>query len=167
MPYTNKNFFAHPYEYHSIFKHYWESSDLMINAIYWDQKAPKFFTKEDMKSNNFHIKVIGDITCDIEGSVPATIRATTIADPVMGYNPQTGEETKPYQDNCIDIMAVDNLPNELPRDASAAFGDQLLHSGVIEELLGLREPKAIHKATIAEDGHLNKHYKYLKNFLEG
>ncbi|MDX2003615.1 MAG: NAD(P)-dependent oxidoreductase [Chitinophagales bacterium] len=166
MPFTFKHFFSHPQEYHSMFRPFYESADLMINAIYWDQKAPRFFTKQEMDSPDFRIEVIADITCDIEGSVPSTIRSTTIAEPIMGYDPHTGKETKPFTSNSIDIMAIDNLPNELPRDASQAFG-QMLGDHVLDELLGAKEGNMISRATIAENGQLAERFKYLKGFLEG
>jgi alanine dehydrogenase len=166
MPFITPHFFKHPQEYHSIFRPFYETSDIMINAIYWDQKAPKFFSREEMRNNDFRIKVIGDITCDIDGSVPSTIRATTIAEPYMGYDPDSGKEVKPFTSSSIDVMAIDNLPNELPRDSSQAFGEMMIEH-VLDELLGVKDGNMIARATITEDGHLNEKYKYLKGFLEG
>jgi saccharopine dehydrogenase (NAD+, L-lysine forming) len=117
-----------------------------------------------MRSASFKIKTIADISCDINGSVPATIRATTIDNPVMGYNPLTGSEDTPYLNHVIDIMAIDNLPNELPRDASENFGDKMIHE-VIPELLK-PESDMIKNATIAENGELTSKFEYLKDFVQ-
>lgn len=160
-----KHFFDSPQEYDCHFKEYYRKTDLMINAIYWDPDAPPFFTKEEMDLPEFKIKTIADIACDINGSIPATHRVTTIDDPVFGYDPVAEKETEPYQLDTIDIMAVDNLPNELPRDASQSFGEQLIEH-VMEELL-YEKGDMIQRATIAENGHLGQYYQYLSDYLEG
>lgn len=161
------DFFNNPNDYHSTFKAYTEVADLMINGIYWDNRAPKFFTAEDMKAPGFKIKVIADITCDIapNSSIPSTLFASTIADPVFGYDVNSGKAVEPYQENTVDVMSIDNLPNELPRDASKAFGEQFIVN-VLDELLGLSNTGMIERATIAENGNLGKHYQYLKNYVE-
>ena len=159
------HFFDSPQEYICDFKRYYSKTDLMINAIYWDPRAPRFFTKDEMRSPDFCIKTIADISCDIDGSVPATIKTTTAEDPVFGYDPVSETEQSPYRDNVIDIMAVDILPNELPRDASQSFGEQLV-GHVIDELL-FEKGDMIRRATIAENGHLGQRYRYLQDYLEG
>jgi hypothetical protein len=118
-----------------------------------------------MAEKDFKIKVIGDITCDIspEASVPSTLFASTIAEPIFGYDPQTGTQTDPFQDNSVDVMSIDNLPNELPRDASEDFGNMLM-SRVIPRLLK-EWSTTINKATIALDGHLNEPYQYLEDYV--
>lgn len=163
-----QHFYDNPTEYESIFEPYTKLADLMINGIYWDNNAPAFFTKEEMQSEQFNIKVIADVTCDIApvASIPATLFATTIANPVFGYDPQTGEATTPYQAHVIDMMTIDNLPNELPKDASKSFGEQFTTS-VIEELLGLKNTGVIERATVTEGGKLGKHFAYLQDYLDG
>lgn len=160
-----QEFFDHPDRYESIFAPYTKATDLMINAIYWDPNAPVYFTREAMQRPEFSIQTIADITCDIEGSIPATLRATTIDDPVMGYDPATHQEVAPYQPHTIDIMSVDNLPNELPRDASADFGDQLIEN-VWDELIH-GKGTMLDRATIAQDGHLGTNFQYLENYVKG
>jgi saccharopine dehydrogenase (NAD+, L-lysine-forming) len=118
-----------------------------------------------MRRHDFKIKVIADVTCDVDGSVPATIRDTTIESPVFGYNPSTEKEDTPYQPQVIDVMAVSNLPNELPREASSEFGDKLIEY-VVEELL-LEESDIIDRATIAIDGQLTKRFQYLGDYANG
>lgn len=157
-------FYAQPQSHRSRFMKYARVSDLMINTIYWDVRTPRHFSIEEMALPEFRIKTIADISCDIEGSVPATLRSTTIADPVMGYNPVTQQEIAPYQANSIDIMAVDNLPCELPRDASHEFSHNLI-SHVLPELLGVgTSSPMIERAIITQSGHLGKHYQYLDDY---
>ncbi len=160
-------FIDHPDHFHSIFKPYTEAADIMINGIYWDNRAPKFFSIEEMRSPLFKIKVIADITCDIapQASIPSTLFASTISEPVFGFDPISGTAVNPYQQNTIDVMSIDNLPNEMPRDASTAFGEQFIVN-VLDELLGLSFTGMIERATIAEKGQLGKNYQYLKKYAE-
>lgn len=158
------DFYVHPEEYVSTFLPYAEVTDLMINAIYWHNKIPVFFTKENMKSQGFRIKVIADITCDIDGSIPCTVRATTIADPVYGWHSYYEKETEPYLPNTVDIMAVGNLPCELPKDASYEFGQSLLKY-VMGPLLMNDKDNIIKRATITENGSLTDRYNYLGDYV--
>lgn len=159
------DFFLYPEAYQSKFLPYTQAADLMINAIYWDPKAPVFFTKEQMKHQDYRIKVIADITCDIDGSVPATIRPSTIEEPVYGFDPQKGIETAPFGSNTIDIMAVDNLPNELPRDASSSFGEAMVKY-VLPPLVTAKPSVMIEQATIARKGKLTPRFDYLSDFVQ-
>jgi saccharopine dehydrogenase (NAD+, L-lysine-forming) len=163
--YETNEFYAHPERYQSAFRKFTEVTDLFINAIFWDPKAPAFFSDEDMASEKFNIKVIADITCDIapESSVPSTIRASTIAEPVYGYDVKTKAEIAPFQTQSIDIMAIDNLPNELPRDASTSFGEQFIEH-VLPELLK-KESAFLNQATIARDGDLTPKFEYLRSYV--
>ncbi len=166
--FDDKNdFFDHPEKYESDFEQFLPMSDVMINGIYWDNAAPAFFTVDQMHRSQFGIKVIADVTCDIApvSSIPSTLRASTIDDPVFGFDPATGEETGPFQPNVVDMMTIDNLPNEMPRDASTAFGDMFIEY-VIPQLKD-RQSQMIDKATIAVDGNLGSHFEYLRSYLEG
>lgn len=165
QPYGKQDFYLHPEQYKSIFEPYYREADLMINGIYWDKRAPAFFTREEMCRNDFRIKVIADITCDIApvASIPSTIRPSTIEQPVYGYDPARGTETAPYQAHSIDVMAIDNLPNELPRDASKAFGEQFIQHIIPELLKGQSE--MIERATVAENGRLGRHFQYLEGYV--
>ena len=91
--------------------------------------------------------------------------ATTIADPVFGYDPQTGVATEPYQAHTVDMMTIDNLPNELPLEASQSFGEQFI-TNVLAELLGLKDTGMIERATVAKKGKLGKHFQYLQSYVE-
>jgi len=160
------DYHAHPEEYKSTFYPFSKVADAFINGIYWDKRIPIFFDEDQMREKDFNIKVIGDITCDIspDASVPSTLHASTILEPVYGYDPQSGTECEPYQSGSVDVMAIDNLPNELPRDASEDFGNMLM-SRVIPRLLK-EWSTTIHKATIALDGKLNEPYSYLQDYVD-
>ncbi len=157
------DFFKNPEHFVSKFVPYTKVTDLFMSSHYWDPRSPKLFTKEDMKANDFHISVIADITCDIDGSVPTTMRASTIQQPFYGYNILNDTEDLPFNKDTICIMAVDNLPCELPRDASDDFGKDLTER-VLPFLFGEDEFKIIDRATICENGQLNKGFEYLKDY---
>ncbi len=163
-PFQLPEFFQDPEPYKSIFQPYAARADIFINGIYWDKRAPAFFSREDMARPDFNIQVIGDITCDIapESSIPSTLRPSTIAEPIYGFDPSSGEEGKPHQEHAIDIMAIDNLPSELPRDASEAFGEMFIEH-VLPELLKDKSDM-LERATIAQDGKLGPHFQYLFNY---
>ncbi len=165
--FTKPYFYSHPAEHVSIFWPYTRVADVFINGVFWDHKSPVFFTREEMQRPDFHIKVIADVTCDLAplSSVPSTLKASTIADPVFGYMPSTGLECAPYQAQSVDVMSIDNLPNELPRDASTAFGSMFILQ-VVPELF---KPYSsiLERATIAENGQLCKRFGYLQGYVEG
>ncbi|MEM1319791.1 MAG: NAD(P)-dependent oxidoreductase [Bacteroidota bacterium] len=165
--YSQEEFFAHPQRYRSSFAPYTKVSDIMINGIYWDNAAPAFFTREEAQADDFRIQVIADVTCDIApvSSIPSTLRASTIADPIFGYAPASGTEVAPHSPNSIDMMTIDNLPNELPRDASKAFGEQFMEH-ILEELLQA-DSKVIERATVAVNGLLGPHFGYLAGYVAG
>ena len=119
-----------------------------------------------MLVDDFNLAVVADISCDIDGPVPPTIRPSTIAEPLYGYNPKTHEEAPLDADGSITVMAVDNLPCELPKDASEDFGSELI-SKVLPCLLGDDPEEVIVRATITEDGALTRHYRYLQNYVDG
>ena len=162
------HFFANPGAYKSIFQPYTAKADIMINGIYWDNDAPAFFTVDDMKNEDFRIKVIADVTCDIApvASIPATLFASTIADPIFGFDPQKNEAVAPHGQGIIDMMTIDNLPNELPRDASKSFGEQFLEY-IAPELSEMESSGIIERGTITKDGKLGMHFGYLENYAFG
>lgn len=161
------HFFSHPEEYESNFLRFCQHTDLLIAAAYWDPKAPVLFSSEKMTQNDFRIRVIADITCDIDGSVPSTKRASSIAEPVYDYDPQTGEICPAFSsEKHIQVMAVDNLPCELPRDASLDFGNNLIER-VLPHLLGDDPDRIIQRATVTANGTLTDRFAYLTDFLQG
>lgn len=161
--YDRLDFHHHPDQYRCIFEPYTHITDLMLNGVFWHPQAPPFFSKADMRSPDFRIRAIADISCDISGSIPATNRATVIGNAVMGYNPYTEQEEAPYQAHTIDIMSIDNLPNELPRDASEMFGDALTQY-VVPEFF---KPQSaiLDRATICKNSKLTPRFEYLHNYL--
>lgn len=161
------DYFERPEEFTIDFTPFFESADILINGIYWDPKAPPFFSIEEMILPNFNIKTIADVTCDIApaSSIPSTIRSATIENPVFGFDPVNQKEAIPYLINVVDMMTVDNLPNELPRDASEAFGEQFIDN-IMHELT--RDSSDIlDRATIAVNGKLGEHFGYLQDYVDG
>ena len=138
----------------------------MITGHYWDPRSPVFFTKENIKKPDFRISVIADISCDMNGPIPSTIRASTIADPFYGYNPYLEIEEPAFTSlKNITTMSIDNLPGELPRDASYDFGIQLMEN-VLHDLFTGSESRMINRATILNGGKLTKDFEYLTDYLE-
>jgi alanine dehydrogenase len=133
-----------------------------MNGVYWDTGIPRLFEMEDMKKESFRIQTIADITDDVHGSVPCNIGDATIEDPVYGIDKFTGEKTEPYLPGSIDLMAVGNLPNELPRDASKYFGEQLMKY-ILDDLI-TGKSKIINEATIVKNGKLTEEFQYMEEY---
>ena len=160
-------FYQQPERYEGDFSKYTKVTDLLIACAFWDPAAPVLFQREEILRDDFDIKVIADITCDIQGSIPSTMQPSTIDNPIYDYNPSDNQVEQALSDEGnITMMAVDNLPCELPRDASHSFGDQLLMN-VIPHLLGKDEGETIERATITKAGALTERYSYLKDYAEG
>lgn len=159
--YNRQDFRDHPEEYDCLFREYFSATDILLNGIFWNERIPRLFEMEDLQSPDFRIQTIADITDDMHGSVPCNLGDSTIDDPVYGVDKITGKKTAPYLDNSIDIMAVGNLPNELARDASRFFGEQLIK-------YILDSPGAptdmVSRATIVKEGTLTARYKYMEEF---
>jgi saccharopine dehydrogenase (NAD+, L-lysine-forming) len=164
-PFSFDHFVKHPEEYESSFRPFTRAADILIACHYWDPFSPVFFTRSDMKQPEFRISVIADISCDINGPIPSTLRATTIADPFYGYNPLLEkEESALLRPGNITVMAIDNLPGEVPRDASADFGKQLINN-LLHDLFTEGTSEIIKRATITESGRLTSHFAYLNDYL--
>ncbi len=162
--YSRLAFHERPAEFVCKFLPYAAQTDILMNGVYWEKNVPRLFEKEDVKAEDFIIQTIADITDDPDGSVPINIGDQTIEDPVYGIDRTTLEKTAAYQKNSIDIMAVGNLPNELPRDASRYFGEQLIKY-VLDDLIN-GGSEIIKKATITEKGKLTSFYEYLKDYAD-
>ena len=160
------HFFKNPKMYKSIFKPFTKVADVYVACHFWDEDSPKFITKEDYQEDDFRISVIADVSCDIADPIASTLRPSEIADPFYGYNKQTGKEGDAFDLNNVTVMAVDNLPGEVPRDASVDFGKGLVDK-VFPSLFGEDTTGIIERATITENGKLGKHFQYLKDFAEG
>ncbi len=159
--YKREHFHEHPDEYRSRFLPYTRCTDVLMNGIYWDVDMPRLFEKEDI-GERFTINTIADITDDANGSVPINLGDNTIEEPVYGVNKKTFEKTEAYLHESIDIMAVGNLPNELPRDASRYFGEQLIKH-ILSDLVN-DGSQMINKATILKDGKLTPAFEYLGDY---
>jgi hypothetical protein len=160
--YNRLDFHHHPEEYTCIFKEYTHHADVLLNGVYWDKNIPRLFELNDIKSPDFSIQTIADITDDYHGSVPCNLGDTTISNPVYGVDKSSFEQTEAYLLNSIDVMAVGNLPNELPRDASRYFGEQLIKF-VLDDLIK-GGSNTLKKATILNKGNLTSHFAYMKEY---
>lgn len=163
--YQRDDFHRNPQDYTCLFLQYAPMTDILMNGIYWDRHIPRLFELKQMQRPDFNIPVISDITCDENGSVPCNLGATTIADPTYGFDKKTLSKTTPFLHtyDTVDVMAVDNLPNELPRDASKYFGG-FLQTYVLPDLLAGRRSGVIERATICEEGSLTNTYAYLSSY---
>ena len=160
-------FYSDPDLYEGDFNKFTKVTDLLIAGAFWDPASPVLFERQDIVKDDFDIRVIADITCDIEGSIPSTKQPSTIDDPIYDYNPSDDVVEQALSDEGnITVMAVDNLPCELPRDASSSFGNELINN-VLPELLGTDEKKIIEGATITNGGKLMPRYSYLQDYVDG
>lgn len=162
--YDREEFYAFPDKYESHFLKFAEVSDILMAASYWDPRAPKLFKMEDISSEEFSISVIADITCDIDGSIPTTVKTSSILNPIYDIDRDTFEVLPAFgKQTSISVMAIDNLPTELPRNASEDFGNQLIQN-LIPELLK-EESKVLDKATIAKEGDLTIEFIFLRDYV--
>ena len=160
------DFFQNPEEYQSDFFRYAKVTDFYIAGHFYGDGAPYLYTREDAKHPDFKIKVVADISCDIDGPVASTIRPSTIAEPIYGYDPETESETDFKADNAIAVMAVDNLPCELPRDASVGFGEAF-SKHVIPSFFNSDKDGILHRARMTQNGKLTPRYAYLQDYVDG
>jgi len=160
------HFVKHPEEYENRFTPYAQRTDIFVACHFWDPASPVMLSREDLASGEIPISLVADISCDINGPIASTIRASTIASPFYGYDPKTDREVASFEKDSIAVMAVDNLPGELPRDASADFGSALTEE-VLPELIGERDTGMLSRASIAEAGSLTSLYSYLADYLAG
>ena len=160
-----RNFHQHPEEFESTFGKFLPVTDLLIACAYWHPAAPLLFSEADTRRSDFRINTIADVTCDVNGSIPTTKRSSTIAEPAFDYDPTTGALEPAYSRPAnITEMAVDNLPCELPRNASRDFGRQLIDM-VLPHLLANDAEDVIARATITKGGQLTECYQYLADYV--
>jgi saccharopine dehydrogenase (NAD+, L-lysine forming) len=160
--YNRQNFHDHPEAYECTFAPFAKQNDILMNGIYWEKSIPPLFTVDDFKRADFRIQTIADITNDEHGSIPVNCGDGTIEDPVYGVDKITLQRTGPYLKTAVDLMAVGNLPNELPRDASRYFGEQLIKF-VLEDLVK-GGSAVIERATMVKQGRLTEEYGYLREY---
>ncbi|HEY0356692.1 MAG TPA: alanine dehydrogenase, partial [Flavisolibacter sp.] len=160
--YSRDDFHTNPKDYRCLFSEYISHTDILMNGIYWDLDLPRLFEKEQVSDPSFRIQVISDITDDCNGSVPINLGDQSIEDPVYGVDRKSFEKTPPYLPGSVDVIAVGNLPNELPRDASKFFGEQLIKY-IFSDLLG-NGSRIIEDATIVKKGSLTPRFEYLSDY---
>ena len=161
----NKNeFFNDPLNYESDFLKYAKVANMYVACHYWDSRAPFIFTRENAKNKDWNISLVADVSCDIDCAVASTLRPSTIADPLYGYNPNTEQEDDFYSNETIGVMAVDNLPCELPKDASVDFGKMFIEH-VLEPLRGNDPENIIARASETKDGKLTSYFSYLEEYV--
>ena len=166
-PFDREEFGRHPEEYCSDFMRWAKTTDILVSAHYWGPKDPVYLTAEELRGEEMNIRMIGDITCDIKGSIMSTIRSSTHDKPFYDYNPFTEQEEPAFSsERNITVMAVDTCPNALALDTSAYFGEMLIKH-VLTSLLSNSYSDIIDRATIVRNGSLTERYSYLKSFSEG
>jgi saccharopine dehydrogenase (NAD+, L-lysine-forming) len=160
------DFFDHPEAYKSDFSRFAKVSDVYIAGHFYATGAPYIFTREDAKSKDFKVRVVADISCDIDGPVASTIRASTIGDPIYGYDRLQEAEVDFMDPEAIAVMAVDNLPNELPRDASQGFSENFV-TYVIPAFFNGDKDGILERARMTQNGKLTPRYEYLEGYVKG
>ena len=163
--FTRSDVYNHPQDFEGDFMKFAKVANMYISGHFWDSNAPYIYTREDAKSKDFNISVVGDISCDIDTAVASTIRPSTIADPLYGYNPQTEKEVAFDAENAITVMVVDNLPCELPKDASADFGREFIDH-ILPSLMDDKD-NIIARATICANGDLTPDHEFLRDYVNG
>lgn len=164
--FDKNDFYTNPQNYNSNFERFAEISDIFMAGHFYGNGAPIILTKEMLASPKCKIKVVADISCDIDGPIACTLRASTIADPSYGYLPGEHKEVDMFHPSAIVVMAVDNLPCELPKDASEGFGEMFLEH-VIPAFFNNDETGVLARAIITQNGKLTPRFAYLQNYLDG
>ncbi|MDD2964035.1 MAG: bifunctional lysine ketoglutarate reductase /saccharopine dehydrogenase family protein [Bacteroidales bacterium] len=173
-----QHYYAHPDQYQSRFEEWLPYLTVLFNGMYWDERFPKIVTRDALNrltgqgQTPVRLKVIGDITCDPGGSVEATVEAASVEKPCYVYDPANHTITHGFAGKGVQVMAVDILPSELPRESSEAFGDALLpfvrqisSADYSESYEDLDLPRSVKKGVIVLRGELTPSYKYLEKFL--
>jgi len=165
--FNREEFHQFPERYDAHFVDFTRITDILIAGAFWNPEAPVLFTRQDMLEEDFRIRIIADVTCDIGGSIPSTIKPSTIPDPVYDYDPITNDVRPAFEnDQLVTVMAVDNLPCELPRSASEEFGRDLIDR--IMKPLFIDDPEAvIDRGTVAMDGKLCENFLFLTDYVKG
>lgn len=163
--FKRQDFFNDPKPYKSVFMQFVPGTHMYVPCHYWDSNSPYIFTREDAKSKEFNIKVVADVSCDIDCAVASTLRPSTIAEPLYGYNPQLEKEVDFMDEEAIGVMAVDNLPCELPLDASEDFGNELLTHILPNFFNGDPDGILARASETNLKGELTEYFAYLKDYV--
>lgn len=163
---SNKDFYQNPEAYTSDFERFSKVADIFMAGHFHGNGSPDILTREMLSAPDNKIKVVADISCDVEGPIACTVRSSTIADPFYGYLPNTGEEVPYTHPGAIVVMAVDNLPCELPKDASEGFGEMFMEH-VIPAFFNNDKDGILARAKITENGKLTPRFAYLQDYADG
>jgi alanine dehydrogenase len=159
--YARDDFHNNPQNYECLFRPYCAQTDILMNGVYWDKRIPRLFEAKDIKAADFRIVTIADIADDTDGSVPINFGDCPIENPIYGVDKLTGQRVAAYTQTGIDVMAVGNLPNELPRDASRFFGEQLIKHVLNDYVTG---SVMIDNAIVLQQGKLTSKFEYLEKY---
>ena len=162
---SKSDFYTNPGSYQSDFLKFAKTAEMFIAGHYYASGSPFLFTREDAKSKEFKIRTVADVSCDINGPIACTIQPSTIQNPIYGYNPLTELIDDYAKPDVIAVMAVDNLPCELPKDSSIDFGADLIKQ-ILPCLLSTDPHKVIERATICENGKLTQQFSYLESYVK-
>lgn len=165
-PSDKKDFYKNPKEYTSDFERFANVSDIFMAAHFYGNDAPVILTREMLCSKDNAIKVVADISCDVDGPIACTIKASTIAEPLFGYHPGENKEVDVFHPAAIVVMSIDNLPCELPKDASEGFGEMFMKH-VIPAFFNNDKDGILERAKITENGKLTPRFEYLQNYVDG
>ena len=160
------DFYSNPTEYTSDFERFTKVSDIFIAGHFYGNDAPYILTQDMLKANDCNIKVVADISCDVNGPIACTIKASTIAEPLFGYLPSEHKEVDVFHPAAIVVMSVDNLPCELPKDASEGFGEMFMKH-VIPAFFNGDKDGILKRAKMTENGKLTERFQYLQDFVDG
>jgi len=160
------DFHDNPSEYVSDFERFTKVSDIYITGHFHANEAPAILTREMLQANDCKIKVVADISCDVNGPIACTLRSSTIAEPLYGYLPSENKEVDVFHPAAIVVMAVDNLPCELPKDASEGFGE-MFSEHVIPAFFNSDKDGILKRAKITEKGKLTERFSYLQDYVDG
>jgi alanine dehydrogenase len=162
----NSDFYKHPEAYTSDFERFSKVADIFMAGHFHANGSPDILTREMLNAPDNKIKVVADISCDVDGPIACTIKASTIADPFFGYLPSSGEEVPYTHPGAIVVMSVDNLPCELPKDASEGFGEMFMEH-VIPAFFNNDKDGILKRAKMTENGKLTPRFAYLQDYVDG
>lgn len=160
------DFHQNPTEYISDFERFTKVSDIYIAGHFYANDAPAILTREMLQANDCNIKVVADVSCDVNGPIACTLRASTIAEPLYGYLPSENKEVDVFHPAAIVVMAVDNLPCELPKDASEGFGE-MFSEYVLPAFFNGDKDGILQRAKMTENGKLTERFSYLQDYVDG
>lgn len=165
-PFVKEDFYTNPGEYESDFEKYSKVAEIFMTGHFAANDSPMILTGKMVRAKDCKIKVVADISCDINGPIVTTLRTSTIEEPLYGYHPQEEREVDVFHPAAIVVMAVDNLPCEIPKDASEGFSEMFVKH-IVPAFLNNDKDGILHRSKITEKGKLTERFKYLQNYVDG